>query len=181
MAKKTFTINTEPHVAVIGDAELHFVPEVMGDEFLSHYERLREAQSALGVDVGDLAKAEPARLRQVVGALRVFLARLMMPESAETFARWEVVVGGKTVSSHDDPADAAEAAEKRKGAAVVDVGMRLPDRVLVELLEWSVELYGGGSSRPTGLSNDSAPASPSPGTPGKAVSRSRASTSTRGR
>lgn len=58
--------------------------------------------------------------------------------------------------------------------------MTLPDRVLVELLEWVVELYGGGT-RPSGLSSGSAPASPSPGTSGKVASRSRASMSTRGR
>lgn len=51
-------------------------------------------------------------------------------------------------------------------------GLKLPDRVLIELLEWAVELYGGG--RPSGSSNGSAPASSSPGTRGRAPSRSRA-------
>ncbi|GAA2948122.1 hypothetical protein ACFPN0_15320 [Kitasatospora cinereorecta] len=179
--KKTFQLHTEPHVAEIGDVELLFVPEVMGDEFLDNYERLREAQTSIGVDVSDLNKVEPAKLRQVVGSLRLFLARLMVEESAERFARWDVVVAGKTVSTHGDPDLAAVAAAKRKNATVVDKSMRLPDRVLVELLEWAVELYGGGGSRPTLSSSGSAQASPNPGTPGKAVSRSRASLPARGR
>lgn len=60
------------------------------------------------------------------------------------------------------------------------VGMRLPDRVLVELLEWVLELYGGGN-RPTGSSNGSAPASPPAGKSSTGNSRSRGSTRVRGR
>ncbi|MEU1815132.1 hypothetical protein ABZ543_08035 [Streptomyces roseifaciens] len=172
--KKTFTLNTVPHVAEIGDVELEFMPEVYGDQFLEHYEALRAAQSSLGVDVDALSNVEPARLRQAVVALRVFLAKLMLPASAKTFAQWQVVAGGKTIGSYGDPAEAAEAAGRETGAEVEDVSMRLPDRVLVELLEWAVELYGGGGGRPSTSSNGSAQASRSPGTPGKAVSRSRA-------
>ncbi|MEU7093034.1 hypothetical protein [Kitasatospora aureofaciens] len=136
--RRSFTINTEPHVAEIGDVELSFLPEVMGDEFLDHYEQLRDAQATLGVDVDDLANVDPKQLRQVTAALRTFLCRVMLPESAEAFAT-----------------------------------MRVPDRVLIELLEWVVELYGGGA-RPTTSSSGSAPALPSPGTRGRAASRSRA-------
>lgn len=58
----------------------------------------------------------------------------------------------------------------------------LPHRTLVELVEWVTELYGEGTTgRPTGSSNASAPASPSPGTRGSASSPSKASTRTRGR
>ncbi|WP_224281768.1 hypothetical protein [Streptomyces sp. LS1784] len=39
--RRTFTINTEPHVAEIGDVELLFRPEVMGDEFPDAYTKLR--------------------------------------------------------------------------------------------------------------------------------------------
>ncbi|MFI9026298.1 hypothetical protein [Streptomyces sp. NPDC053560] len=176
---RTFTLNTEPHVATVGETQLLFQPEVMGDEFLDAYEALQESQKRLGVDVNNLAAADPEALRAVVRALRLFLARLMLPESAETFARWEVRKDGETVSAHGTPEKAEEAAAKVEGT-VKDVGMRLPDRVLVELLEWAVELYGGGQ-RPTGLSNASAPASPPPGTRGRAVSPSKASTRARGR
>ncbi|WP_433856651.1 hypothetical protein [Streptomyces kronopolitis] len=178
---RTFTLNTEPHVATVGETQLLFQPEVMGDEFLDAYEALQESQKNLGVDVNNLAAADPENLRAVVRSLRLFLARLMLPESAQTFARWEVVKSGKAVSSHATPGEAAEAAAKVKGDATVkDVGMRLPDRVLVELLEWAVELYGGGQ-RPTGLSSGSVQASPPPGTRGRAVSPSKASTRARGR
>lgn len=145
MAKKTFTLNTEPHIAEIGDVQLAFQPEVMGDEFLDAYEALREAQSALGVDMDDLSAVESSQLRQVSAALKTFLARLMLPGSAEMFTE-----------------------------------MRLPDRVLIELMEWSVELYGSGGNRPTGRSSGSAQASPRTGTPGRAPSRSKALTSTSG-
>lgn len=143
MARKSFALRTEPHVAEIGDVELLFRPEVMGDEFLDGYVRLREAQKRVDSEGSDLEA-----LREVSRVMREFLAGLMLPESAATFA-----------------------------------GMRLPDRVLVELLEWTAELYGGGSGgdRPTGSSGGSAPRSPSPGTRGTVSSRSRASTLVRGR
>lgn len=157
--RKTFAIRTEPHVAEIGDnVELLFQPEVMGDEFLDAYERLKETQRGLGVEVDDLANVDPDRLRQTVGALRVFLAQLMLPESAERFARWNVALGGEIVATFGDPEFAHRHAADLEGATVVDAGLRLPDRVLVELLEWTVELYGG--RRPPTSSNGSAPASP---------------------
>ncbi|MFF4292082.1 hypothetical protein ACFY0N_00325 [Streptomyces vinaceus] len=53
----------------------------------------------------------------------------------------------------------------------VFAGMRLPDRILIDLMEWVLELYG---RRPNGSSGDSAPPSRRAGTPGKAASRSRA-------
>jgi hypothetical protein len=55
VAKKSFVINTEPHVAEIAGAELLFKPEVMGDEFLDAYQGLQEGQRAAGIDPSDLA------------------------------------------------------------------------------------------------------------------------------
>lgn len=143
MARKQFQLRTEPHAAVVGDVELLFHPEVMGDEWLDAYEELQAAQK--NVDTKD---PDPASLRAATQAMRDFLARRMLPESAETFA-----------------------------------GMRLPDRILVELVEWVAELYGGGSGgdRPTGSSGGSVPASPRPGSRGTASSRSRGSNPGRGR
>ena len=178
--RRQFTLNTEPHVAEIGDTELLFQPEVMGDEFLDAYEDLQEAQKRLGVDVNNLSGVAPDKLRSVVRSLRLFLARLMLPESADQFVRWEVIKGGTVVESFGTPDEAEEYACGLKGATVRDAGMRLPDRVLVQLLEWAVELYGGGQ-RPTGSSTGSAPASAPPGTRGRAVSRSKGSTRTGGR
>ncbi|WP_030236752.1 hypothetical protein [Streptomyces sp. NRRL S-350] len=172
MATRTFALNTVPHVAEIGPHKLSFEPEVYGDEFLDAYEKLRNSQAELGVDLNDLGNVEPAKLRQVVGSLRVFLASLMLPESAAVFARWDVVAGGVAVGSYSEPGLAAKAAAEQEGATVKDESLRLPDRVLVELLEWAVELYGGGA-RPTGLSSGSAQASPSRGTRGRAALPSR--------
>ncbi|WTW95385.1 hypothetical protein OG216_19275 [Streptomycetaceae bacterium NBC_01309] len=180
MARKTFTLNTQPHVAEIGETELLFQPEVMGDEFLDAYSGLQDTTKTLGVDLSDLANVDVDQLRAVTTALRTFLARLMLPESAERFACWTVQVGGKVVGTYSSSQDAAEAAASRKNAKVADRSMRLPDRVLVELLEWAVELYGGGS-RPTSSSSGSVPQSRMPGTSGRAASPSRGSTSTRGR
>lgn len=181
MATKTFALNTEPHVAHVGDIALQFQPEVMGDDFMEAYAGLRDAQQANGVDIEKLAEVEPSQLRGVHRSLRAFLAALMLPESADLFLRLDVVKAGKVLSSFETLDEAEEAAGKVKGggARIVD-GLRLPDRVLVELLEWVVELYGGGQRPPTS-SGDSAPASPPAGRRGMGVSPSKGSTRARGR
>ncbi|MDX3068383.1 hypothetical protein PV518_40565 [Streptomyces sp. ND04-05B] len=173
--RKSFALHTEPHVADIGGTELKFQPEVFGDDFMDSYAELRDAQKAKGVDIENLADADPADLRKTTRALRVFLARQMLPEAAEQFLRLEVVKGDRVLKSFQDLDEAEEFAAKQKGARIVD-GLRLPTRVIVELLEWVVELYGGGSAgaRPTGSSNGSATRSPSRGTPGRGSSRSKA-------
>ncbi|MGW4731844.1 hypothetical protein ACWEQC_22220 [Streptomyces shenzhenensis] len=180
MAKKQFSLNTQPHEAEIGDTTLLFQPEMMGDEFMDRYERLQEVNRNLNIDQSDAANIDLAEVRKAAVAVRLFLAGLMLPESAAEFVRWDVIVGGKVVSSHSTPDEAHEAAAKRKGATVKDSGIQLPGRVTGELTEWVMELYGG-DSRPTGSSSGSAPASPPPGRRGRGVSPSRASTSTRGR
>lgn len=171
MATKQFTLNTEPHVAQVGDVELKFQPEVYGDEFLDAYERLQEAHKRIGVDVSNLSGVEPAKLRSTVRSLRGFLASLMLPESAAVIARWDVVSNGKVIGTYSDPEEAEEHVGRVKGAELRDESMRLPDRVLVQLLEWAVELYGG--NRPPTSSTGSSPASRPAGTPGRAGSRSR--------
>ncbi|WP_234334282.1 hypothetical protein [Streptomyces sp. NRRL B-1347] len=138
-------MNTEPHVAVIGDIELRFQPEVAGSEFLDVYERLVSTQKQVGTD---LAKADPRQMREVLAALRGFIKELMLPESVPVFDK-----------------------------------MPLPDRIMIELVEFLMEVYGGGvnKKRPTTRSSGSSPASPSPGTRGPATSPSKASTRARGR
>ncbi|MGW1501194.1 hypothetical protein ACWCQW_21885 [Streptomyces mirabilis] len=181
MATKDFSVRTEPHVANLGDlGALHFVPEVFGDEFLDGYTKVQEAQAALG-DETDLTKLEPGTLRGVYGSMRAFLGTLMTPESAEKFLCFEVIKGGKVVAHFRSRAEAEKRAGELTGAArVEDKSMRLPDRVLVELLEWVTELYGG-ADRPTGPSSGSSRASRRAGTRGKGSSPSKASTSTAGR
>lgn len=116
MASKTFALRTDPHEAVVGPHTFLFPPEMDSGEFLEAYAGLKETQKAVGgtgkkADGMDVEKAKAASQ-----GLRVFLARLMLPESAEAFAT-----------------------------------VKLPDRVLIDMLHWAVELYGGGAKeRPTG-------------------------------
>ncbi|MFE3118761.1 hypothetical protein [Streptomyces niveus] len=179
MATKTFSINTQPHVADVGGTELLFQPEVMGDDFMDAYAELSNTQQNSGVDLDDLQGTDPAQLRVAARALRTFLAELMLPESAELFTRLDVVRDGKVLKSFSDRDEAEKYAEDNPGSRVVDA-LRLPDRVLVELLEWAVELFGGGKRPPTS-SGGSASKSTPPGTRGTGASRSMGQTRTRGR
>lgn len=182
MAIKQITLNTEPHVAEVGPHRLLFAPEVYGDQFLDAYASLQEVQKEVGD--GDLSKLSGDKLRGLYGELRGFLARLMTPEGAAEFNRFEVINGrdGQVLADFRTREEAEDHADKLEfDAGVEDKSIRLPDRVLVELMEWVVDLYGGGGSRPTGSSNASARASSKAGTRGKAASRSRASTPAAGR
>lgn len=145
MARKSFTINTEPHVATVGKYDYEFHPEVLSDEFLDGYAELKDGFKAARIDPKELDDVDPEHLKKVTASLRVFLAKLMLPESAERFAK-----------------------------------ERIPDRVLVELLEWVGEVYGG-SKRPPTLSTASSAPSSKGGKAGTAASRSRASTRAAGR
>lgn len=180
MATKSFALNTKPHIANIGDEELELRPEVMGDEFLDAYNKLQEITSNLRLDPEDTSHVDTDEVRKAGAATRVFLAGLMLPDSAGRFAQWEVrAADGAVLGSHPTPDEAREEADTVEGSTVVFTGMVLPDRIIVDLLEWSVELYGG--QRPPTSSSGSAPASPPRGTAGRGNSRSKASTSTRGR
>lgn len=111
------------------DTVLEFKPEVMGDEFLDAFESLQEMLGGLGIDPTNLAGVDADKLKQAVTAVRLFLADLMMPESAERFARWDVVDAGEVVFSTGHPEEArGHASDLGDGAKVVDAGMRLPDR-----------------------------------------------------
>ncbi|MFI1703062.1 hypothetical protein [Streptomyces griseoruber] len=178
--RKSFALHTEPHVADIGGTELLFQAEVMGDEFMDAYAELRDAQKAKGVDMDSLAEADPKDVRRTVRALRLFLARQMVEDSADLFLRLNVVSGGETLETFQDFDQAEEFAAQHEGARVVDE-LRLPTRVIVELLEWVVELYGGGGTRPTTSSSASSTPSLQAGRRGTGVSPSRVSTPTRGR
>ena len=56
---------------------------------------------------------------------------------------------------------------------------KLPNRIIMQLLEWAMEVYGG--DRPPTSSGGSSTTSPPAGTPGTGSSRSRGSTRARGR
>ncbi|MGW1352841.1 hypothetical protein ACWCQE_26765 [Streptomyces sp. NPDC002409] len=180
MARKSFAFNTEPHVAELGDVELHFVPEVMGDEFLDGYARIIELQQQFKEKPGGgIEEVDADQLRHLITELRAFLAALMVPESRARFNRYVVTKAGKAVEAYTDRAEAEAKAASLKGATVLDESMQLPQRVLMELLEWCSDIYGGG--RPPTSSTGSAAASPPRGTRGTATSPSKASTRTRGR
>ncbi|WP_406177966.1 hypothetical protein [Streptomyces canus] len=178
--RKSFALHTEPHVADIGGTELLFQPEVMGDEFMDAYAELRDAQKAKGVDMDNLADADPKDVRRTVRALRLFLARQMVEDSADLFLRLNVDKDGETLESFQDLDQAEEYAAQHDGARVTDA-LRLPTRVIVEMLEWVVELYGGGGNRPTTSSSASSTPSRQAGRRGTGSSPSRASTRTPGR
>lgn len=185
MAIKQFTLNTEPHLAQIGEHELYFQPEVYGDEFMDAYNRLAEAQRSLAsADVSEMSGEE---LRVMYQEMRTFLARLMTEESAARFCRFEVVPlsGAERLGPYLTREEADEAAlEVASGATVEDKSLRFPDRILVQIMEWVQELYGGkvgGDSRPTGSSSGSSRPSSTGGTRGKGSSPSRASTRAAGR
>jgi hypothetical protein len=149
MATKRFSLHTEPHVAEIGDElAFEFQPEVDGDQFLDAYDALKERYSGLQLgDGNDLAQIQTADLREAIGAVRDFLASLMLPQSAAEFAT-----------------------------------AKLPNRVVMQLLEWAMEIYGGNDGqRPPTSSPASAITSPRAGTPGMGSSHSRGSTRARGR
>ncbi|MFC4060257.1 hypothetical protein ACFOWE_18285 [Planomonospora corallina] len=180
MARQKFAVNTEPHVAEIGDdIILEFRPEVMGDEFLEAWEALQEAYRTLGIDQTNVRESSAASLKAATTAVRRFISGFMLPESAKLYAWWEVRDrAGAVVFDTGDPQEAAERAEAVEGATVVDVGLRLPDRVHIELMGWLTEVYG---QRPPTLSPGSAAASPPPGARSTGSSRSKGSTRAAGR
>jgi hypothetical protein len=115
MAEKSFAINTEPHVATIGEHRLLFEPEVIGAEFAQAYSGLKQAQKQVKAAKDDVG---PDELLAVNAGMRDFLRRFMLPDTAELFDT-----------------------------------LKLPDRVLVQLLEWVAELYGGSSGNGRGGSS----------------------------
>jgi hypothetical protein len=181
--RQTFALNTEPHVAEIPGLklELHFLPEIMGDEFLDAYAEMRETQQReTGVDVEDLPKGDVENLRKITTGLRTFLSRLMLPESAALILRVDVVRAGAVLESFQTWEEAEEYAAGVKGGGARPVwGLRVPDRLLLELLEWTVKLYTGGRRPPTS-SGASAGPSRKGGTRSTGASRSKGSTRTAG-
>ncbi|WP_086859903.1 hypothetical protein [Streptomyces milbemycinicus] len=178
--RKSFALHTEPHVADIGGTELLFAPEVFGDEFMDAYAELRDAQKAKGVDLDNLGEADPSDVRRTARGVRLFLARQMLPESSELFLRLDVKDQADAVLESFTDLEAAEAyVAEHPGTRIVDA-LRLPTRVVVELLEWVVELYGGGN-RPTTSSSASSTPSRQAGRRSTGASPSRASTRTTGR
>ncbi len=173
--KKTFALNTEPHVAEIpGVADLEFIPEAMGDEFLDAYQEMRQTQrERTGVDVDQVRGGDVDGLRKITGGLRIFLSRLMLPDSAELITRVDVVRAGTVLESFPTWEEATEYADKEGDGARPVWGLRVPDRILVQLLDWTVELYTGSGRRPPTSSGASAARSSTGGKRSTGASRSK--------
>lgn len=93
MAEKTFVINTEPHVATIGNDQLAFLPEVIGAAFAEGYAKLVEVQKRVGGKTtkpsstkhAKVEDVDPETLAELNDAMRTFLRGLMMPDSQKLF------------------------------------------------------------------------------------------------
>lgn len=119
MASKTFAIRTEPHVATVGTTDLFFQPEVVGAEFAEGYDKLREVQK----------KYAPVKSSSTKHAKDVEMDSHALAEVAAATREFlnDLMLPESQVAFRD---------------------MRIPDRVLYELMEWVGELYGGGSGNP---------------------------------
>lgn len=123
MASKTFEIRTEPHEAVLGDVKLYFVPEVGGAAFATAYAALREVQKKVGASEGSKSSSTK-HAKEAKDLDPAVLGEIS--EALHTFVRQFLVPASRELFD----------------------GMGLPDRVLVQLMEWVAELYGGGSGNP---------------------------------
>jgi hypothetical protein len=123
MASKSFAINTEPHEAKVGDTVLFFEPEVIGAEFAQAYDALRKVQAKVKANKG--AKASSTKHAKEEEALDTETL-IEISDAMRSFIRQFLL------------------SESRDKFA----SMRVPDRVLSELMEWVAELYGGGSGNP---------------------------------
>lgn len=119
MTTKTFEVRTEPHEAVIGADTLLLEPEVVGAEFAQAYSALREVQQK--VKSTQAGKPSSSKHAKADGFNAEVLAELS--EAMRTFVRQFMLPDSQVTFD----------------------GLRLPDRVLVQLMQYVAELYGGGS------------------------------------
>jgi len=119
MTTKTFAIRTEPHEAIIGSAVLLFEPEVLGSEFAEAYDTLREVQRKVKAVKGNgSSSTKHAKAEDLDTDTLIELSNAM-----RNFVSRFLLVDSREVFA----------------------GLRLPDRVLAELMEYVAELYGSGS------------------------------------
>lgn len=117
MATKAFAINTEPHVADVGGTLLRFQAEVIGAEFAQAYAELRTIQQRVkGTKASSTKHAKDESLDPEV--------LVDLHKGMRKFVRGFLLE--ESQASFDS--------------------LRLPDRILVQLMEWVAELYGSGAS-----------------------------------
>lgn len=121
MAERTFEIRTEPHVARLGEAVLFFQPEVDGAEFMSAYVKLQDVQQAASDMLTPRKATATKHAKQVDPA-----AIAMLDEALREFLSALLIPASREIFA----------------------GTKIPQRVLVDIVEWCTELYGGGSGNP---------------------------------
>jgi hypothetical protein len=152
MAKQTqqFTLNTEPHEAEVGPHTFLFKPEVYSDEYLEAWATMRSTYSP----VAGIAPAEPTgddgeakssaadatvdRAKENSVAIKTFVAAMMLDDD-------DVDATAEKRTAADDPISGP-------AGATVFLQTKLPDRVVLELEQWILGVYG---LRPTGPSSGS--------------------------
>lgn len=116
MAEKVFALNTTPHVAVVGEDRYEFLPEVVGADFADAYGKLKLMQDKVRT-----VKAGKGPKDKGGGALD--------PKVLSELSR--------TMNDFIEGFMLDESQARWRAA-------RLPDRILVQMIEWVAELYGGG-------------------------------------
>lgn len=117
--QRTFEIRTEPHQAVIGDVTLLLEPEIEGARFATAYDKLRTVQTKVNASKGNKASSTKHAKDDGLDAATLTELSSAMREFIDGFLLPE--------------------------SRAVFESMRLPDRVLIQLMEYAAELYGGGS------------------------------------
>lgn len=120
---RVFELRTEPHPVRVGTTVLHFEPETYGADFVEAYNDLRDAQVRVS------RKAAGRKASSSKHAQDPDLNVEDVKALNDTMRRF--VRGFLVPESH----------------AAFD-GLKIPDRILLELIDYLAELYGGGSGNP---------------------------------
>lgn len=85
--RRKFALNTEPHVAEIGDdIVLKFKPEVQGTDFIDAYVDIKAVTDRYKAS-GDSSDVDTETLREAVVKTHEFVAGFLLPESKDEFDR----------------------------------------------------------------------------------------------
>ncbi len=133
MASKSFALNTEPHEATVGDLVFYFEPFVTGAEFAEAYADLTAVQAKLKAAKGAKATSgKPAKADNTMDPK--LLAEVS--DAMRTFILQFMVTGDQLTAF---------------------ANLKVPDGLLVDVINWLAELYGGSSGNdpePGGTSSD---------------------------
>ena len=138
--RRRFGLNVEPHEADLVDATYQFLPEAYAEDMLGAWEAVTPPSKEEITAAAEAAGVTEDRIRVEGGTarLREFLGKLMLPASRAEFDRMEPVLDGEGAPVLGDD-----------GEPKMQLAHRYPDRVLVEMQRWLLEVYG---LRPTSRS-----------------------------